>query len=111
MYAEREKNDSSRVECRFSRSRTVCVHGRIAQITPLRLKSLSFLPEHILYHDDGVQAMERLKSVYLLAMIALAAVPAVGQQTSPHEPSNGTVAVVGDIELFDTLFRCRLAVL
>ena len=42
--------------------------------------------------------MERLKSVYLLAFMTLVAVPAVGQQTAPHAPHAGTVAVVGDIE-------------
>ena len=46
--------------------------------------------------------MERLKSVYLLAFMTLVAVPAVGQQTAPHAPNAGTVAVVGDIERCDT---------
>ncbi len=46
--------------------------------------------------------MERLKSAYLLAIIALAAVPAVGQQASPHEPTHGIIAVVGDLEHCNT---------
>ncbi|MEJ7592680.1 MAG: hypothetical protein WKF77_14110 [Planctomycetaceae bacterium] len=46
--------------------------------------------------------MERLKSAYLLAILALAAVPAVGQQTAPHDPNAGAVAVVGDIEHCNT---------
>ena len=41
--------------------------------------------------------MERLKSIYLLASIVLAAVPAMGQQAAPHDPIAGTVAVVGDV--------------
>ena len=48
--------------------------------------------------DDGVQAMERLRSVYLLAFLALAAVPAAGQQPAPPDPNAPTFAVVGDIE-------------
>jgi len=59
------------------------------------------LPEDIFYRDDGAQAMERLKSIYLLASIVLAAVlaavPAMGQQAAPHDPLAGTVAVVGDV--------------
>lgn len=52
--------------------------------------------------DDGVQAMERLKSVYLLAFISLAAVPALGQQTAPPDSNTRTFAVVGDVENCNT---------
>ena len=51
---------------------------------------------------DGVQAMERLKSAYLLAVIALAAVPEVFGQSAPRDSNAGTVAVVGDIEHYNT---------
>ena len=51
---------------------------------------------------DGVQAMERLKSAYLLAVIALAAVPEVFGQSAPRDSHAGTVAVVGDIEHYNT---------
>ncbi len=51
---------------------------------------------------DGVQAMERLKSAYLLAVIALAAVPEVFGQSAPRDSQAGTVAVVGDIEHYNT---------
>ncbi len=42
--------------------------------------------------------MERLKSVFLLTILALAAVPAVAQQTAPRDMHTGVVAVIGDIE-------------
>ena len=56
---------------------------------------------HTLERRRG-SAMERLKSAYLLAILALAAVPSVGQQTAPHAPNAGAVAVVGDIEHCNT---------
>ncbi|MBC7965785.1 MAG: hypothetical protein H7Z17_07645 [Fuerstia sp.] len=46
--------------------------------------------------------MERLKSAFLLTILALAAVPAVGQQTAPRDMHAGVVAVIGDIERCDT---------
>ena len=46
--------------------------------------------------------MGRLKSGYVLGLIALTALPAVGQQLTPRDLNVGTVAVVGDIEHCDT---------
>ena len=46
--------------------------------------------------------MERLKSVYLLAIIILAAGPAVCQQPMPTDPRAGSVAVIGDVERCQT---------
>jgi len=46
--------------------------------------------------------MERLKSVYLLAIIALAAEPAVCQQPTLKDPRAGSVAVIGDVERCQT---------
>lgn len=46
--------------------------------------------------------MDRLKSVYLLTLIAMAANPAAGQQTLPRDANAGTFAVVGDIVNCDT---------
>ena len=46
--------------------------------------------------------MERLKSVYLLAIIVLEAGPAVCQQPRPNDPRAGSVVVIGDVERCQT---------
>ena len=57
------------------------------------------MPKHTLTFDHGVQAMQRLKSVFLLSVIALTA-PAIAQQPGPHDTAagSGSVAVIGDVE-------------
>lgn len=61
-----------------------------------------FLPEYTLFKDDRVQAMVRLRSAFLLTILALAAMPAAGQQPAKHNSDAGVVAVVGDIENCNT---------
>jgi len=56
------------------------------------------LPKNTLETDDGVQAMERLKSRILLVVIGLTAGPVLAQQSASSPPPAGFVAVVGDIE-------------
>ncbi len=104
MYAKLEKNDPPPVECRSRRSRTISVQGRTAQILLLRLKRLALLPEHIPTFEHGVQAMQRLKSVFLFSLMALA-VPAAAQQPGLGDAiaQSGSAAVIGDVEHCQTM--------
>jgi hypothetical protein len=72
------------------------VQGSIAQILPLRLKSLNYR-RNTLNLRDGVQAMGRLKSAFLIALVALAA-PAAGQQWGRNILMAAEVTVIGDVE-------------
>jgi len=59
------------------------------------------LPKNTLKTDDGVQAMERLKSRILLVLIGLTAGPVLAQQSASSPPPAGFVAVVGDVARCD----------
>lgn len=103
IYAKFEKNDPSPFECRSRRSRTISAQGRTAQILLPRLKSFIFSPVYTHTFEHGVQAMQRLKSVFLFAIIALTA-PAIAQQPGLDDAAaqSGSFAVIGDVE------RCQV---
>ena len=62
---------------------------------------VSVIVENTLETDDGVQAMERLKSRIILVVIGLTAGPVLAQQSASSPPPAGFVAVVGDVERCD----------
>ncbi len=65
---------------------------------PLRLTWSQYMSKNTLDTDDGVQAMERLKSVILLVVIGLTTRPVFAQQPASSAPPQAYVAVVGDVE-------------
>ena len=59
---------------------------------------VSVIAENTLETDDGVQAMERLKSGILLVLIGLTTGPVLAQQSASSPRPACFVAVVGDVE-------------
>ena len=68
---------------------------------PLRPTWSRQLPKNTLETDDGVQAMERLKSRILGVVIGLTAATVLAQQAASSPPPAGFVAIVGDVERCD----------
>lgn len=76
----------------------ISIHGRTAPIVAAEAHKSPYLPNHTLDIDDGVQAMERLKSGLLLVIIGLAATSAFAQQAASIEQGAGFVTVIGDVQ-------------